>query len=77
MRKKRSGVVVSDKMDKSIIVKVDTRFKHKLYGKIMAKTKRYVVHDPNNIAVVGDKVLLEEHAPISAKKHWILKSIII
>ena len=64
-------------MDKSIIVKVDTRFKHKLYGKIMAKTKRYVVHDPNNIAVVGDKVLLEEHAPISAKKHWILKSIII
>ena len=77
MRKKRSGVVVSDKMDKSIIVKVDTRFKHKLYGKIMAKTKRYLVHDPNNIAVVGDKVLLEEHAPISAKKHWILKSIII
>ena len=77
MRKKRSGVVVSDKMDKSIIVKVDTRFKHKLYGKIMAKTKRYVVHDPNNIDVVGDKVLLEEHAPISAKKHWILKSIII
>lgn len=77
MRKKRSGVVVSDKMDKSIIVKVDTRFKHKLYGKIMAKTKRYVVHDPNNIAVVGDKVLLEEHAPISAKKHWILKSVII
>lgn len=77
MRKKRSGVVVSDKMDKSIIVKVDTRFKHKLYGKIMAKTKRYVVHDPNNIAIVGDKVLLEEHAPISAKKHWILKSIVI
>lgn len=77
MRKKRSGVVVSDKMDKSIIVKVDTRFKHKLYGKIMAKTKRYVVHDPNNIAVIGDKVLLEEHAPISAKKHWILKSVII
>ena len=77
MRKKRSGVVVSDKMDKSIIVKVDTRFKHKLYGKIIAKTKRYVVHDPNNIAVIGDKVLLEEHAPISAKKHWILKSVII
>ena len=77
MRKKRSGVVVSDKMDKSIIVKVDTRFKHKLYGKIMAITNRYVVHDPINIAVIGDKVLLEEHAPISAKKHWILKSIII
>ena len=77
MRKKRSGVVVSDKMDKSIIVKVDTRFKHKLYGKIMAITNRYVVHDPINIAVIGDKVLLEEHAPISAKKHWILKSVII
>ena len=64
--KQKIGVVVSNKMDKSIVVTIDTRYKHNLYGKIMGKTKRYLVHDPENSCNIGDTVLVEEHPPISA-----------
>ena len=63
--KQKIGIVVSDKMNKSIVVAIDTRYKHNLYGKIMAKTKRYLVHDPENSCSIGDTVLVEEHPPIS------------
>lgn len=75
-RKQKIGVVVSNTMEKSIVVMVETRLKHKLYGKTLSKTKRYIAHDPNNIGDVGNTVLLEEHPPLSAKKRWILKTIL-
>ena len=76
VRSQKIGVVVSDKLEKGIVVTVDTRYKHNLYGKIMSKTKRYLVHDPNNLGKVGNTVIVEEHSPISAKKRWILKTIV-
>ena len=76
VRSQKIGIVVSDKLDKGIVVTVDTRYKHSLYGKIMSKTKRYLVHDPNNLGKVGNTVIVEEHSPISAKKRWILKTIV-
>lgn len=75
-RKQQIGLVVSTKMDKSIVIKTETRYKHALYGKIMSKTRRYIVHDPENSSQVGNTVLVEAHAPISAKKRWILKTIL-
>lgn len=76
VRRQKIGIVVSTSMDKSIVVNVETRLKHALYGKTMKRTKRYIVHDPNNIGVVGNTVLLEEHPPLSAKKRWILKTVL-
>lgn len=75
-RKQKIGIVVTDKMDKSIVVSVETKLKHKLYGKTMLRTKRYLAHDPDNIGMVGNTVLLEEHPPLSAKKRWILKTVL-
>ena len=75
-RRQKIGTVVSTKMDKTVVVKTDTRYKHKLYAKTMIKTNRYLVHDPENSSEIGDTVLVEEHAPISAHKHWILKTIL-
>lgn len=74
--KQKIGIVVSDKMDKSAVVAIDIKYKHNLYGKIMGKTKRYLVHDPENSCNVGDTVLVEEHPPISAKKRWIFKTLL-
>jgi small subunit ribosomal protein S17 len=74
--RQKVGTVVSNKMNKSIVITISTRYKHNLYGKVMAKTKRYIVHDPENTTKLGDTVLVEEHRPISAKKHWILKTIL-
>lgn len=75
-RRQKVGIIVSDKLDKGIVITVDTRFKHRLYGKTMSKIKRYLAHDPENLGKVGDTVLIEEHPPISAKKRWILKTIV-
>jgi small subunit ribosomal protein S17 len=76
VRRQKIGIVVSDKLDKGIVVTSNTRYKHRLYGKVMAKTKRYLVHDPQNLGKVGNTVLVEEHPPISAKKRWVLKTIV-
>jgi small subunit ribosomal protein S17 len=75
-RKKKIGVVISSKMNKSIVVKITTTYKHSLYAKIMRNTKRYIVHDSENICKLGDTVIVEEHPPLSAKKRWILKTIL-
>ena len=70
MAKKTKGVVVSDKMAKTIVVEVGRYTKHPLYGKYIKKRKRYKVHDEKKEYKVGDKVLIEETKPISKDKHW-------
>nr|BBK20469.1 ribosomal protein S17 [Cryptomonas sp. CCAC 1634B] len=73
--KERSGVVVSNKMQKTIIVSVQTRITHKRYGKIMTKTKRYKAHDEANESKLGDFVTILETKPLSKTKRWVLQSI--
>ena len=73
--KQRLGVVVSDKMDKTIVVSIDNRVTNKRYGKIVAQTKRYKVHDDTNECSVGDIVLISETRPLSKTKRWELKAI--
>ena len=70
MRKERVGVVVSDKMDKTIVVEIRTRVKHPLYGKIMNRTKKFKVHDEQNDAHIGDTVKIMETRPLSKDKRW-------
>ena len=68
--KERLGVVVSDKMDKTIVVSIENRVTHKRYGKIISKTKRYKVHDQNNECQIGDYILIEETRPLSKTKRY-------
>ena len=69
-RKVREGLVVSDKMDKTVVVAVEDRFKHPLYGKVVRRTSKLKAHDEGNTAGVGDRVLLMETRPLSATKRW-------
>lgn len=69
-RKVREGLVVSDKMDKTIVVAVEDRFKHPMYGKVVRRTSKLKAHDEQNAAGVGDRVLLMETRPLSATKRW-------
>jgi len=69
-RKTREGYVVSDKMDKTVVVAVEDRFKHPLYGKVVRRTNKLKAHDESNAAGVGDKVLIMETRPLSATKRW-------
>ncbi len=70
LRKTRTGIVVSDKMDKTVVVAIKERVKHPLYGKIVNRTKKFKVHDENNQCGVGDKVRVMETRPLSKDKHW-------
>ena len=76
MRKSRTGVVVSDKMDKTIVVEIRTRVKHPLYGKIMNRTIKLKAHDEENQAGIGDTVKIMETRPLSKDKRWRLVEII-
>jgi small subunit ribosomal protein S17 len=69
-RKVREGLVVSDKMDKTVVVEVEDRVKHPKYGKVIRRTKKYQAHDDANACGVGDRVLLMETRPLSATKRW-------
>ena len=69
-RKTREGLVVSDKMDKTVVVAVEDRVKHALYGKIIRRTSKLKAHDEQNAAGTGDRVLLMETRPLSATKRW-------
>lgn len=69
-RKTRIGIVASDKMDKTVVVKVESRTRHPLYGKITTSHKKYKAHDENNEARIGDKVLIMETRPMSKEKRW-------
>tara|TARA_B100001971_G_C18154319_1_gene517608 strand:- start:475 stop:696 length:222 start_codon:yes stop_codon:yes gene_type:complete len=64
------GVVVSDKMDKTIIVKIERKIKHPLYKKFIRRTKKYAAHDEANVAKIGDIVRIRECRPLSKRKHW-------
>ena len=69
-RKVREGLVVSDKMDKTVVVEVEDRVKHPKYGKVIRRTKKYKAHDGENACGVGDRVRLMETRPLSATKRW-------
>ena len=69
-RKVREGLVVSDKMDKTVVVAVEDRVKHSLYGKVMRRTSKLKAHDEKNEAGLGDRVLLMETRPTSKSKRW-------
>ena len=75
-RKSRRGYVVSDKMDKTIVVLVEDRKKHPLYGKVMRISKKVKAHDETNSAGIGDLVLIDETRPLSATKNWRLVEIL-
>ncbi|GIJ32012.1 30S ribosomal protein S17 [Verrucosispora sp. WMMD703] len=75
-RKVREGLVVSDKMEKTVVVEVEDRVKHALYGKIMRRTSKLKVHDEQNSAGIGDRVLIMETRPLSATKRWRLVEIL-
>ncbi len=75
-RKVLIGEVVSNKMDKSIVVKVETLVKHPLYKKYIKRSKKYMAHDPNNECGIGDRVEIIESRPLSKRKRWRLKRII-
>ena len=75
-RKTRRGYVVSDKMDKTVVVEVEDRVKHPLYGKVMRRTSKVKVHDEANAAGVGDLILIMETRPLSATKRWRLVEIL-
>ena len=70
MRKTRTGVVVSNKMDKTIVVEIRTRVKHPLYGKIMNQTTKLKAHDEENACGIGDTVRVMETRPLSREKRW-------
>ena len=75
-RKRRVGVVVSDKSDRTIVVVVERATRHRLYNKVIRRTKKYHVHDPENSATMGDLVRIEECRPISKTKHWRLTAVL-
>jgi len=75
-RKARRGYVTSDKMDKTIVVEVEDRVKHPLYGKVIRRTSKIKAHDEQNAAGIGDMVLISETRPLSATKRWRLVEII-
>ena len=76
LRKERQGVVVSNKMDKTIIVAVETKEKHPLYGKFVNKTTKFVAQDEKNECSEGDKVLIMETRPLSKTKNWRVEKIV-
>lgn len=76
LRKQRVGIVVSDKMDKTVVVAITERVKHPLYKKIVSRTKKLKAHDEKNECGIGDKVLIAETRPLSKDKCWRLVEII-
>ena len=74
--KEKVGIVVSNKMQKTIVVKVESRYSHPIYSKTMVKTKKYLVHDEAGNCNLGDQVLVRETRPLSKRKRWTLAQII-
>ncbi|BCO09962.1 30S ribosomal protein S17 [Desulfolithobacter dissulfuricans] len=75
-RKTQQGSVISNKMDKSIVVLVERKVRHKLYGKYIRRRVKYMAHDPENACNIGDTVLIEECRPLSKNKRWRVRSIV-
>ncbi len=76
MRKTRTGIVVSDKMDKTVVIAIKDNVRHPLYGKIIKRTSKIHAHDENNICGIGDKVTVMETRPLSKTKRWRVVEII-
>ena len=76
VKKTRQGFVVSNKMDKSVVVVVERKIPHKLYGKYIRRQVRYMAHDAANQCQIGDLVLIEECRPLSKRKRWLVRNII-
>jgi small subunit ribosomal protein S17 len=76
LKKTKTGSVVSDRMEKSIVVQVERKIKHALYGKFVKKTVKYIADDPENLCKIGDLVLIEECRPLSKRKRWRLRTIL-
>jgi small subunit ribosomal protein S17 len=74
--KTKTGSVVSDRMEKSIVVQVERKIQHPLYGKYVKKTVKYLADDPENLCKIGDLVLIEECRPLSKRKRWRLRTIL-
>ena len=75
VRKERAGTVVSDAMDKTVVVQAERRITHPVYGKVMRRSKKYYAHDEKNEAKKGDQVVIAETRPLSKSKHWRLVEI--
>jgi small subunit ribosomal protein S17 len=75
-RATKTGVVVSDKMDKTVVVRVERRLFHAAYGKVVKSSKRFKAHDERNECSVGDRVQIVETRPLARDKHWAVKSIL-
>ena len=75
-KKTRQGSVVSNKMDKSVVVLVERKVRHKMYGKYIRRQVKYMAHDSANECNIGDVVLIEECRPLSKNKRWLVRSII-
>ena len=74
--KEKVGIVISNKMDKTIVVNVKSRYSHPIYSKIMVKTKKYLAHDENQECNIGDQVLVQESRPLSKRKRWTLAKVL-
>lgn len=75
-RRRLTGSVVSNKMDKTAVVQVEHTFRHPLYGKVIRTNKRYMVHDETNECQIGDEVVIVESKPISKNKRWVVQEIL-
>nr|QWK41871.1 ribosomal protein S17 [Protohalopteris sp.] len=76
VKQQRLGIVISNKMQKSVVIAVEHRCKHQFYSKIIVRTRRYLAHDEFNLCNIGDEVLVEESRPLSKKKRWVIKKIL-
>lgn len=74
--KEKVGIVVSNKMQKTIVVKVENRYSHPIYSKTMVKTKKYLAHDESGQCNIGDQVLVQETRPLSKRKRWTLVKVL-
>jgi small subunit ribosomal protein S17 len=74
--KQQIGIVISDKMQKTVVIKVENRYPHPIYSKTLIKTKKYLVHDELEKCNIGDQVLVEECRPLSKRKRWKLVTIL-
>ncbi len=76
LRRTLIGIVTSNKMDKTVVVVVNRRFQHPIYGKFIQRRKKYMAHDPQNACDMGDRVMIEESRPYSRRKRWLVKEIV-
>lgn len=76
VKKTRQGFVVSNKMDKSVVIVVERKIPHKLYGKYIRQKVKYMAHDAENQCQIGDLVLIEECRPLSKRKRWLVRSVL-